>query len=267
MSAAIARVLATMPVFKPGTVWLAGAGPGDARHLTLMTLSALNQADVVVHDALIDPAVLGLARPGAMLIAAGKRGGKPSAAQADITARLIDLARDGHRVLRLKGGDPFIFGRGGEEVLVLAAHGVHFRIIPGLSSGLTAATGSLIPLTMRGLNQAVILATGHGADRADGLDWAALARLSQPIVLYMAITNLAVIADALLAGGMAGDTPAAVIGSATLADERVLTTTLAALSNVVRQAGLEAPAIVVIGAIVNTRTQLLDLLPTLVDHP
>jgi uroporphyrin-III C-methyltransferase len=252
-----------LPRLEAGEVWLAGAGPGDPAHLTLLTLSGLGQADVIVHDALIDPRVLALARDGAVLIAAGKRGGKPSAVQADITAQLIAHARAGQRVLRLKGGDPFMFGRGGEEALTLAAHGVRFRIVPGLTSGLASMAASLIPLTLRGVNQAVVLATGHGADRADGMDWAALARLDQPIVLYMAMTNLASITAALLAGGLAADTPAAAIASATLAEQRILVATLETLVGEVARAGIEAPAIVVIGRVVASRGRLLELLPSL----
>jgi uroporphyrin-III C-methyltransferase len=257
------HIMTDLPRLRPGEVWLAGAGPGDPAHLTLLTLSGLGQADAVVHDALIDPRVLALAQDGAMMIPAGKRGGKPSAVQADITAQLIALARAGKRVLRLKGGDPFIFGRGGEEALTLAAHGVMFRIVPGLTSGLASMAASLIPLTLRGVNQAVVLATGHGADRADGMDWAALARLDQSIVLYMAMTNLAAITAALLAGGLAPDTPAAAIASATLPTQQVLVATLAGLVEAVARSGIVAPAIVVIGRVVASRAQLLALLPAL----
>ena len=257
------RIMTDLPRLNPGEVWLAGAGPGDPAHLTLLTLSGLGQADAVVHDALIDPRVLGLARAGAELIPAGKRGGKPSAVQADITAQLIALARAGRRVLRLKGGDPFMFGRGGEEALTLAAQGVRFRIVPGLTSGLASMAASLIPLTLRGVNQAVVLATGHGADRADGMDWAALARLDQPIVLYMAMTNLASITAALMAGGLSGATPAAAIASATLAEQRILVTDLAQLAERVTIEGIAAPAIIVIGQVVASRARLLELLPAL----
>ncbi|MDD2876610.1 MAG: uroporphyrinogen-III C-methyltransferase [Acidiphilium sp.] len=263
VASAVAHIMETLPRLQAGQVWLAGAGPGDPAHLTLLTLSGLDQADVVVHDALVDPAVLALAHPAAARIPAGKRGGKPSAIQADITAQLISLARDGKRVLRLKGGDPFMFGRGGEEALTLAAHGIPFRIIPGLTSGLASMASALIPLTLRGVNQAVVLATGHGADRTDGMDWAALARLGQPIVLYMAITNLAVIASALIAGGLPGETAAAAIASATLADQRIVVATLATLADAIRREAIAAPAIIVIGAVVETRARLLALLPAL----
>ena len=177
-----------VPVFTPGHVWLAGAGPGDPGLLTLDALAGLQQADVVVHDALVDQRVLALAGPQARLEFAGKRGGKPSATQADISLRLITLARAGKRVLRLKGGDPFVFGRGGEEAMALAAAGIPFRIIPGVTAGLAALATAAIPATLRGVNRAVIFAAGHGAD--EDFDWAPLARTGQPIVLYMVMHNL-----------------------------------------------------------------------------
>ena len=252
-----------LPVFEPGHVWLAGTGPGDPGLLTLHALNALEQADAVVHDALVDPRILDLARPGAERVFAGKRGGKPSAQQEDITARLVALARAGRRVLRLKGGDPFVFGRGGEEVLTLAAQGIPFRIIPGITSGLAALTAAFIPATLRGANQALVFATGHGAEHGGDVQWEALARLGQPIVLYMAMAQVDVIAGALVRGGLAPDTPAAAIGSATTSRQRVLVSTLGALYADLAREGLQAPAIIVIGAIVSTRERLLALLPAL----
>src|SRR5215475_3619275 len=153
-----------VPVLEPGHVWLAGAGPGDPGLLTLHALSGLSQADVIVHDALVDPRVLSLAGTQARLEFAGKRGGRPSATQSDISQRLIELARAGHRVLRLKGGDPFVFGRGGEEASALAAAGVPFRVIPGVTAGLAALVAASIPATLRGVNRAVVFAAGYGAD-------------------------------------------------------------------------------------------------------
>lgn len=246
------------PVFAPGEVWLVGAGPGDPGLLTLDALAGLIQADVLVHDALVDARVLALARSGAQLQFAGKRGGRPSIAQADISAQLIDLARRGLRVLRLKGGDPFVFGRGGEEILALAAAGIPFRIISGVTAGLGALVGARIPATMRGVNQAIILATGHGSDDEGSMDWSALARTHQPIVLYMGLRNLETITAELMSGGLDASTPAAVIASATLAQEQVLVSTLECVAADARAANFAAPAIVVIGDIVRTRQQLLD---------
>ncbi len=245
-----------VPVFAPGHVWLAGAGPGDPGLLTLDAFAGLAQADVVVHDALVDERVLALAGQQARLEFAGKRGGKPSATQADISQRLVVLARAGHRVLRLKGGDPFVFGRGGEEAMTLAQAGVPFRIVPGVTAGLAALASAAIPATLRGINRAVIFAAGHGAD--ENFDWAPLARTGQPIVLYMVMHNLERIAASLMEAGLAGATPAAIIASATTPRERIVVATLATLAAEARQQHIEPPAIVVIGDIVETRAQLID---------
>jgi uroporphyrin-III C-methyltransferase len=218
-------------------------------------LAGLAQADVVVHDALVDERVLALAGPQARREFAGKRGGKPSATQADISERLIVLARGGQRVLRLKGGDPFVFGRGGEEALALAGAGIPFRVIPGVTSGLAALAAAAIPATVRGINRAVILAAGHGAD--EEFDWAPLARTGQPIVLYMVMQNLERIVGALMQAGLPGATPAAVIASATAPQQRILVSTLEKLSAQAHAQHFEPPAIVVIGEIVNMREQLL----------
>src|ERR1700722_8992327 len=223
---ALAARRAGVPVFPPGHVWLAGAGPGDPGLLTLDALAGLTQADVVVHDALVDPRVLALAGPRARLEFGGKRGGQPSPLQEDISRRLVVLARGGERVLRLKGGDPFVFARGGEEAAALAAAGVAFRIVPGVTAGLAALAAALIPATLRGVNRAVIFAAGYGADADGAPDWAALARTGEPIVLYMAVRNLAEIAQALMAGGVGAHTPAAAIAAATTADERIVVSTL-----------------------------------------
>jgi uroporphyrin-III C-methyltransferase len=246
---------AGIPVFEPGHVWLAGAGPGDPGLLTLDALAGLAQADVVVHDALVDQRILALAGSQARLEFAGKRGGKPSALQADISERLVALARAGHRVLRLKGGDPFVFGRGGEEAMTLAAAGIPFRIIPGVTAGLAALAAAAIPATLRGVNRAVIFAAGHGAE--EDFDWAPIARAGQPIVLYMVMHNLDRIAAALMEAGLAGTSPAAVIASATTPRQRVLVSTLEKLSSEARKQDFEPPAIVVIGDIVTMRERLI----------
>jgi uroporphyrin-III C-methyltransferase len=252
---ALAARRSGVPVFAPGHVWLAGAGPGDPGLLTLDALAGLAQADVIVHDALVDARVLALAGPQARLEFAGKRGGKPSATQADISERLVALARGGTRVLRLKGGDPFVFGRGGEEAAALAAAGIPFRIIPGVTAGLAALAVADIPATMRGVNRAVIFAAGHGAD--EDFDWAPLVRTGQPIVLYMVMHNLERIAAALAAAGLPADTPAAVIASATTPAQRIVIATLQTLAATVSEQNIEPPAIVVIGEIVRLRDKLL----------
>ncbi|HEY1362371.1 MAG TPA: uroporphyrinogen-III C-methyltransferase [Xanthobacteraceae bacterium] len=244
-----------IPILAGGHVWLAGAGPGDPGLLTLDALAGLAQADVVVHDALVSERVLALAGPQARLVFAGKRGGKPSATQTDITQRLIGLARAGERVLRLKGGDPFVFGRGGEEARALAAAGVPFRVIPGITAGLAALAAAAIPATMRGINRAVIFAAGHAAD--DELDWSALVRTGEPIVLYMAMRHLERTAEAMMRRGLPPQTPVAVIAAATTPDQRILVSCLERVAAEVAERKLKPPAIVVVGRIVALREQLL----------
>ncbi len=253
---ALAARRSGVPALLPGHVWLAGAGPGDPGLLTLDALAGLAQADVIVHDALVDARVLALAGEKARLEFAGKRGGKPSATQADISERLVALARAGERVLRLKGGDPFIFGRGGEEAAALASAGIPFRVIPGVTAGLAALAAASIPATLRGVNRAVIFAAGHGAE--EDFDWAPLARTGAPIVLYMVMHNLEQITAALRAAGLAANTPAAVIASAATRNERILVSTLAGIAAAAREQKIEPPAIVVIGEIVNARGRLLS---------
>ena len=247
-------------IFEPGTVWLVGAGPGDPGLLTLHAARALAEAGVVLHDALVSPEILALAAQ-ARLEPVGKRAGGRRTPQLRINERLIRLARAGHRVVRLKGGDPLVFGRGGEEALALAAAGVRFRIIPGLTSGLAAAALAGIPATSRDTNHAVVLAAGHRAeDGRSAADWEALAKLGQPLVLYMPMSQLAEIAAALEQGGLSPDTPAALIQSATTGEERVVESRLGSLAaDAVRQ-GIGSPAIVVIGAIAGLRRQLLSSL-------
>jgi uroporphyrin-III C-methyltransferase len=248
-----------LPDFPPGEVWLAGAGPGDPRHLTLLALHAVSTADDIVHDALVDARVLRLARDGAELIAAGKRGGRPSPHQGHINDILIERARSGRRVLRLKGGDPFVFGRGWDEASALAQAGIRFRIIPGITSGLAAAALAGIPATSRDTNHAVVLAAGHRAeDGRSTADWEALAKLGQPIILYMPMTQLAEVVEALERGGLPRDTPAALLQSATTGEERVVESRLGTLVADAAANRIESPAIVVIGAIVGLRQHLLS---------
>ncbi|MDP6707875.1 MAG: uroporphyrinogen-III C-methyltransferase [Alphaproteobacteria bacterium] len=247
-----------LPDLEPGWVWLAGAGPGDPGLVTLLTAHALRQADAVVYDALVDERVLALARPEARLEFAGKRGGKPSPKQRDISARLIELAGDKLRVLRLKGGDPFVFGRGGEEALALVRAGVPFRVVPGITAGVGGLAYAGIPTTHRDTNSAVTFITGHGSsgELPDGIDWQALARGTPVLVLYMALKHLDVIAERLLAGGRTEDEPVAVISRATTPGQRVLETTLGRAAAETRAAGLKPPALVVLGPVVAMRPAL-----------
>ncbi|MGE0116905.1 MAG: uroporphyrinogen-III C-methyltransferase [Dongiaceae bacterium] len=247
-----------LPRFEPGWVWLAGAGPGDPGLLTLLALHGLRQAEVVVYDALVGADILGLVPPGTTLEFAGKRGGKPSARQPDISHRLIQLAREGRRVLRLKGGDPFVFGRGGEEALALVAAGIPFRVVPGISAGIGGLAYAGIPITHRDVNAAVTFVTGHDAAGAvpDSVDWEAVAKGSPVIVVYMALKHVAVIAERLVAAGRRPDEPVAVVSRATLPQQRVLDTTLAAAAADVVASGIEPPALVVIGRAVALRAGL-----------
>jgi len=252
------RILAQLPDLEPGWVWLTGAGPGAPGLLTLLSVKGLSQADVVVYDALVDKSILDLAKPGATLEYAGKRGGKPSIRQPDISLRLVQLAREGKRVLRLKGGDPFVFGRGGEEALSLVEAGVPFRIVPGISAGIGGLAYAGIPVTHRDVNSAVAFVTGHDATGAvpDAVDWASLAKGAPVIVIYMALKHIELIADRLMAGGRGRDEPVAVIAKATTPEQSVLETTLGACAADVAQHGIEPPAMVVVGQVVRLRAAL-----------
>jgi uroporphyrin-III C-methyltransferase len=252
------RILANLPQLEPGWVWLTGAGPGEAGLLTLLAVRGLSQADVVVYDALVDRAILDLARPDAKLEYAGKRGGKPSAKQPDISLRLIQLAREGKRVLRLKGGDPFVFGRGGEEAMSLVEAGIPFRVVPGISAGIGGLAYAGIPVTHRECNSAVAFVTGHDATGAvpDSVDWASLAKGAPVIVLYMALKHIALIAERLRAGGRSAEEPVAVISKATTRDQSVLETTLGRCAEDIAAAGIEPPAMVVVGQVVRLRAAL-----------
>jgi len=234
--------------FAAGEVWLVGAGPGDPGLLTLHAVAALEQADVVVHDALVSAAVLAYADK-AELVALGKRGGQPSPKQPEINARLVAEARVGKRVVRLKGGDPFVFGRGAEEALALVAAGIRFQIIPGITAGIGGLAYAGVPVTSRDVNSAVIFLTGHDQSglTPKGIDWAAVGRSAGMIVLYMAMRHMAEIAAALVAGGLDADTPVVVVQNATTPDMRVLDTVLARAAQDIAAAGIGAPAIVAIG--------------------
>jgi len=246
----------SLPEFAPGWVWLVGAGPGDPALLTLAAAHALQTADVVVYDALVDQRILALANENAEKIYAGKRGGRASPKQPDISARLVQLARAGRRVLRLKGGDPFVFGRGGEEALALVAAGIPFRIVPGI----TAATGGLayagIPITHRDVNTAVTFVTGHNVkgDVPDNLDWPALARGAPVLVFYMALKHLDEIAARLIAGGRDADEPAAIVASATTGEQQVIETTLGDAASHANE--VSPPALFVVGEVVRLRAGL-----------
>lgn len=244
-----------LPAFEPGWVWLAGAGPGDPGLITALGLHAVSAADVILYDALANEDLLKLARPGAELVFAGKRAGKRSCKQTDISQTLVSLARKNKRVLRLKGGDPFVFGRGAEEALELAAAGVPFRIVPGVTAGIGGLAYAGIPLTHRDTGQAVTFLTGHGADgKLPDFDWASIARGSPTLVLYMATKHAGAIAEKLIAAGRQPDEPAAVVSRASLADQTISVTTLGGLEEAARDCAM--PAVLVIGANVALRDSM-----------
>ncbi|WP_322990801.1 uroporphyrinogen-III C-methyltransferase [Hoeflea sp.] len=247
-----------LPEMKAGEVWLVGAGPGDPGLLTLHAAHALSQADVIVHDALVNAECLKLARPGARLEYAGKRGGKPSPKQRDISLRLVELAREGQRVLRLKGGDPFVFGRGGEEALTLVEHHIPFRIVPGVTAGIGGLAYAGIPVTHRDTNHTVTFLTGHDSSGLvpDRIDWDGVARGSQVIVMYMAMKHIATIAARLIDAGRDADEPVAFVTDASLPGQKVLETTLERAATDVAASGLQPPAIVVVGKVVRLRSAL-----------
>ncbi|HEY1961732.1 MAG TPA: uroporphyrinogen-III C-methyltransferase, partial [Rhizomicrobium sp.] len=230
-------------------------GPGDPGLITVLGLHAIATADAILYDALVNQALLRFARPGAELVYAGKRRGKLSAKQDAISRKLVTLARKGKRVLRLKGGDPFVFGRGGEEALALARASVPFRIVPGVTAGIGGLAYAGIAVTHRDTNHVVTFITGHGADgKLPEIDWNSTARGSPTLVLYMALAHADEIARKLIAAGRAANEPAAIVSDATREKQRVRVTTLGKLGEVARESS--APAILVIGENVKLRAGL-----------
>ena len=233
-----------LPNLEPGWVWLVGAGPGDPGLITALGLQALAQADVILHDALVDARLLALSD--AEKIYAGKRAGVKSCKQDEISDLLVQLAKEGKRVLRLKGGDPFVFGRGGEEAQALAHAGVPFRIVPGITAGIGGLAYAGIPVTHRDTNHAVTFITGPGiAGKLTPMDWAAVSRGAPTLVLYMSRRFAGEIAQALLAAGRSADEPAAIVANAARQDQQVIVTTLGGLAAAAEKA--PALAIMVIG--------------------
>jgi uroporphyrin-III C-methyltransferase len=252
------RLPFSLPDFLPGHVWLVGAGPGDPGLLSLLALHALTHADVIVYDALVDPRVLALANDHAKHEFAGKRGGKPSAKQPDISNRLVELAQQGKKVLRLKGGDPFVFGRGAEEAMVLAKASIPFRVVPGITAGIGGLAYAGIPATSRETNSAIAFVTGHDAsgDVPDSVDWDNLAKAMPVLVFYMALKHLDRIAARLIAAGRRPDEPAAIVSRASTPQQKVVVGTLADIADIGRRQRMEPPALVVIGEVVRLRQDL-----------
>jgi uroporphyrinogen III methyltransferase / synthase len=241
-----------------GIVYLVGAGPGDPELLTLKAHRLLSEADAVVHDYLVAPEILALVRADAECVFVGKKGGGFCCPQRNIESTLIRLAREGKSVVRLKGGDPFIFGRGGEEAEALAAAGVRFEIVPGVTSALAAAAYAGIPLTHRAHSSALVLLTGHeDPNKVDtAIRWEDYGRIGATLCIYMGMKNLESITRRLQAGGLAPATPAAVIQSATTGDHRRLISTLGRIALESEHAGFGAPAIVIIGEVARLSEKL-----------
>lgn len=247
-----------------GKVWLIGAGPGDIELLTLKAVRVLGEADVALIDDLVNREVLTYLKPGARIIEVGKRGGCRSTPQAFIEKQMVKLAREGFTVARVKGGDPFVFGRGGEEVETLKAAGIAVEVVNGITAGIGGPTAMGIPVTHRDCSHGVTLVTGHG--RSDGgsergPDWKALARTGTTLVIYMGMKNLPEISAGLQAGGMPASTPVALIQNGTLSTERRLVSTLQSVAADAAMAGIGSPAIVVVGDVVRYANNEMIILP------
>jgi uroporphyrin-III C-methyltransferase len=244
----------------PACVTLAGAGPGDPELLTVKAARALQAARLVLYDHLVSKEVLKLVGAEADLVYVGKESGHHTLPQEDIIQMMVRLARSGRRVLRLKGGDPYIFGRGGEEAQGLAAAGVPFVVIPGISAAQGAAAAAGMPLTHRDHAESLVYTTGHlrgeGAGRTVDLDWPMLVRPRQTVVIYMGVGTLPIISAQLMAHGLAGDTPAALVERATLPEQRTVVGTLATLPALARQHDVRSPALIMIGTVVTLQREL-----------
>ncbi len=258
-ASAEAMLLSLLKNEKPeqaGEVYLVGAGPGDPDLLTFRALRLMQKADVVVYDNLVSKPVLEMTRRDAMRIYVGKKRDSHTMPQEEINELLVRLAKQGKRVLRLKGGDPFIFGRGGEEIETLAEHGVLFQVVPGITaaSGVSAYAG--IPLTHRDHAQSCIFVTGHLKDGSMNLDWDALARPNQTIVVYMGLHGLETLCTELIAHGLPGSTPVAIVQQGTTQNQRVITGTLATLPGIAQIEKPQAPTLIIVGGVVTLREKL-----------
>ena len=255
--AAMARELAaTEPSGGMGEVYLVGAGPGDPDLLTFRALRLMQQADVVVYDRLVAEPILEMTRRDARRIYVGKQRNHHAMRQEEINRLLADLAKDGHRVLRLKGGDPFIFGRGGEEIDTLAAEGVPFQVVPGITAAAGCASYTGIPLTHRDYAQSVTFVTGHLKDGTMNLNWPALAQPNQTVVFYMGLAGLPIIVDRLIAHGVSHTMPVALIQQGTTHRQRVYSGTLSTILDLVEADPPEPPTLIIVGEVVKLREKL-----------
>ena len=239
-----------------GIVYLVGAGPGDPDLLTLKAARLLQLADVVVYDNLVSPGVISLIHSGAEKIYVGKQTNRHTLPQAEINLLLVKLASQGKKVVRLKGGDCFIFGRGGEELEVLADQGIAFEVVPGITAASGVTTYAGIPLTHRDYAQTCLFTTGHLKDATLDLDWPTLSRPNQTVVIYMGLGALTAIVEQLLTHGMPLGTPAAIIEKGTTSAQKVIAGTLATLPELAGKAGLESPSLIIVGQVVALNTRL-----------
>jgi len=248
----------SLPSFEKGSVWLVGAGPGDPGLLTLHAYHALQHADIIVHDALVSPEILALANDNARLEPMGKRGGKSSPLQSDITTRLIELVAEGHKVLRLKGGDPFVFGRGAEEALPILDAGFQVRIVPGVTAGVAGSAYAGVPISDGKSNQVISFVTGHDkTGEVPAVNWQALAKSSPVIVFYMPMKHLAKIQDELQKAGRDQNELVCIVSKATTPDQQVCETTLANCVKDAKNSDIKSPALLMIGPTVAFRQSLM----------
>ncbi|MBE0614692.1 MAG: uroporphyrinogen-III C-methyltransferase [Burkholderiales bacterium] len=252
MNARVASARAMLP----GMVYLVGAGPGDPELLTLRAAKLLNEAEVIVYDHLVSAPILEMGNSGAQRIYAGKERGNHTLVQSDLNQLLVRLAREGKRVIRLKGGDPFIFGRGGEEVEALAAAGIAFEVVPGITAACGVAAYAGIPLTHRDHANSCLFVAGHLKDGSIDLDWDFLARPGRTLVVYMGLLGLSTLCGKLVAHGVPETTPAAIIQHGTTSSQKTVAGTLATLPQLAQSARLAPPTLIIIGDVVRLHAQL-----------